>query len=84
MKIIIIIIIRTQINHTLVTFISALWPSDGDLLLITEPCFTDKMCMTIAQLLPYRDCDFTSIYRAALREGEYIFNKFSFLCELFF
>ncbi len=42
------------------------------------------MCMTIAQLLPYRDCDFTSIYRAALREGEYIFSKFSFLCLLSF
>ncbi len=26
---------------------STLWPSDGDLLLITEPCFTDKMRMTI-------------------------------------
>ncbi len=26
---------------------SALWPSNGDLLLIIEPCFTVKMCMTI-------------------------------------
>ncbi len=26
----------------------ALWPSNRDLLLITEPCFTDKIRMTIA------------------------------------
>ncbi len=36
---------------------SALWPSDGDLLLITEPCCTDKIWWQ-SQLLPNRDFNF--------------------------
>ncbi len=44
---------------------SALWPSDEDLLLITEPCFTERYAWQ-SQLLPNRDSDFTSIYHAAL------------------
>ncbi len=37
----------------------------GDLLLITEPCFTERYAWQ-SQLLSNRDCDFISIYHAAL------------------
>ncbi len=46
---------------------SALWPSDGDLLLITFTTDTSlTRCACLSQLLSYRNCDFISIYRAAL------------------
>ncbi len=45
--------------------IEGLWPSDGDLLLITEPCFTERYTWQ-SQLLSNRNFDFISIYRAAL------------------
>ncbi len=44
---------------------SALWPSDEDILLIRELCFTEKYAWQ-SQLLSNWDCDFISIYRAAL------------------
>ncbi len=45
---------------------SALWPSDGDLLLIIEPGFAEKIRMDLLQLLPHRKCDIIAIYHPAL------------------
>lgn len=42
-----------------------LWPSDGDLLLITEPCFAERYALQL-QLLSNRRFDSILVYRAAL------------------